>query len=322
MASRRGPCDGGPLERALKTSLLAPAVFGLLMVSGMAAAAADDAAPIVVQVSDPRAFGHLVGDVLTRTIVLEVPSRLKLDDASVPTTGRIGHSFELRRVAQNWLPTLTGRRYTLALDYQVFRAPGEPVVLDLPSFTLRFDGQPQGEELRIDFAPVGITPLAPLEAPLRAGLGTLRPDIPALRADTRPEQRRLGLYALLALLPLAHLAMVYLGWPWWRRRQRPFARARRRLQGVPVAGPPGEWLDAWRALHAALDATASRVLHAGAIDRFVAERPAYAAVRGEMLQFFERSERFFFGGQAPLEADRLWLREFCRRCFDIERGLA
>ena len=65
-----------------------------------------------------------------------------------------------------------------------------------------------------------------------------------------------------------------------------------------------------------------RALHAGAVDRFVAEQPAYAAVRGEMLQFFERSERFFFGGQAPLEADRLWLRDFCRRCFDIERGRA
>jgi mxaA protein len=318
MAIWRVPGDGGALGRALKTSLL----FGLLFGGGIAAAVADDAAPIVAQVSDPRAFGHLVGDVLTRTIVLDVPNRLKLDDASVPTAGRIGHSFELRRVAQSWLPTLTGRRYTLALDYQVFRAPSEPVVLDLPSFTLRFDGQPRGEELRIDFAPVGITPLAPLEAPLRAGLGSLRPDTPPLQVDTRPEQWRLGLYAVLALLPLAHLAMVYLGWPWWRRRQRPFARARRHLQGVSVAGPPGEWLDAWRALHAALDATASRVLHAGAVDRFVAERPAYAAVRGEMLQFFERSERFFFGGQTPLEADRLWLRDFCRRCFDIERGLA
>ncbi|WP_428418858.1 hypothetical protein [Methylibium sp.] len=303
-------------------ALLAHAILGLLIGSCVAAAAAEDAAPIVVQVGDPRAFGHLVGDVLTRTVMLDVPNRLTLDDASVPIAGRIGHSFELRRVAQSWRPTLTGRRYTLVLDYQVFRAPNEPVVLDLPSFTLRFDGQPRGEELRIDFAPVGITPLAPLEAPLRAGLGNLRPDVPAPHVDTRPEQWRLGLYAVLALLPLAHLAMVYLGWPWWQRRQRPFARARRRLQGVPVAGPAGEWLDAWRALHAALDATASRVLHAGAVDRFVAERPAYAGVRGEMLQFFERSERFFFGGQVPLEADRLWLREFCRRCFDIERGLA
>lgn len=295
---------------------------GLLTASGLAAADAEDTEPIVAQVTDPRAYGHRVGDVLTRTIVLDVPGRLTLDEASIPTPGRIGHSFELRRVTQGGRPTLRGRRHTLVFDYQVFRAPSEPVVLDLPSFTLRFDGQPRGEELRIDFAPVGLAPLAPVEAPLRAGLGTLRPDTPALRVDTLPERQRLSLYAALALLPLAHLAMVYLGWPWWRRRQRPFARARRQLQGVPLAAPTDEWLDAWRTLHAALDAAARRVLHAGAVDRFVAEQPAYAAVRGELLQFFERSERFFFGGQAPLEADRLWLRDFCRRCFDIERGRA
>lgn len=295
---------------------------GMLSAGGLAAADAEDTEPIVAQVNDPRAYGHRVGDVLTRTIVLDVPGRLTLDEASIPTPGRIGHSFELRRVTQDWRPTLRGRRYTLGFDYQVFRAPNEPVVLDLPSFTLRFDGQPRGEELRIDFAPVGLAPLAPVEAPLRAGLGTLRPDTPALRVDTLPERRRLGLYAALALLPLAHLAMVYLGWPWWRRRQRPFARARRQLEGMLATAPTDEWLNAWRTLHAALDATARRVLHAGAVDRFVAEQPAYAAVRGEMLQFFERSERFFFGGQAPLEADRLWLRDFCRRCFDIERGRA
>ncbi|WP_428423993.1 hypothetical protein [Methylibium sp.] len=297
------------------------ACLGVLMWSGIGTAGAEeDPAPIVAQVSDPRAFGHLVGDMLTRTIVLDVPDRLRLDEASLPSTGRIGQSFELRRVERSWLPTLTGRRYTLVLDYQVFRAPREPSVLDLPSFTLHFAGTPRAEELRIDFAPVGMTPLAPVEAPLRAGLGNLRPDAPPPRVDTRPERLRLGLYALLALLPLGHLAMVYLGWPWWQRRHRPFARARRRMQELPVTGPTGEWLEAWRALHVALDATANRVLHAGAVDRFVAERPAYAALRGDLALFFERSERFFFGGQIPIEADRLWLREFCQRCFDAERG--
>ena len=61
---------------------------GLLTASGLVAADAEDTEPIVAQVNDPRAYGHRVGDVLTRTIVLDVPGRLTLDEASIPTPGR------------------------------------------------------------------------------------------------------------------------------------------------------------------------------------------------------------------------------------------
>lgn len=291
------------------------------LLAGGPAARADDA-PVVAQVSDPRAFGHQVGDVVQRRVVLDVPRRLTLAEGSLPALGRVGQSFELRRVGHTSQPTLGGRRHVLELDYQVFRAPVEPRVLDLPSFTLRFEGQPRGEELRIDFAPLVIAPLTPPEPVLRAGLGLLQPDVPPPPVDTAPQQRRLAAYALLALLPLAHLAAVYLGAPWWRRRQRPFARAARTVRGVPLEAPADAWLGAWRALHAALDATADQVQRLGSVDDFVAARPRYAALHADLQGFFERSERFFFGGQQPAAADRTWLREFARRCVDVERGAA
>lgn len=284
--------------------------------------AAAEPGAIAVRVEEPRAFGHMVGDIVTRRLVLDVPDRLRLADGSLPTPGRVGQSFELRRVVHDSTATVGGTRHTVQLDYQVFRAPREPKVLDLPSFTLKFEGQPRAEELRIDYAPVGVVPLAPVDPVLRAGFGTLRPDQPPPTVDIQPERRRLVVYALLALGPLAYLATIHLGAPWWRRRQRPFASAQRALAALPTDAPDERWIDAWRALHAALDTSAGRVLHVDGVERFLGERPRYASLRADLARFFERSQAVFFQGSPLVEADRQWLREFCRRCFDVERGAA
>ena len=285
-------------------------------------AAADEPVALRLQISDPRAFGHQVGDVVTRRIVIEVPRRLRLVEESLPTTGRVRQALELGRVRHDTRPTLQGTRHTLQLEYQIFHAPREPRVLDLPSFTLRFEGEPRAEEQRIDFAPIMVAPLTPQQPVLRAGLGTLRPDQPPLRIDARPERLRLAAYAVLALLPLSHLACVYLGAPWWHRRQRPFARVQRQVRALSLSAPAEEWQAAWRALHAALDTTAGEVLHAGALERFVDKHPRFILMRAELSEFFERSQALFFRSQPALEADRLWLRAFCARCFNIERGAA
>ncbi len=294
-------------------------VIGLAL--GQAAAAQTDGV-LEVRVIDPRAFGHVVGDVLTRSIVLEVPTRLRLVEESVPATGRVGFAFELKRVERDSSPTTSGTRQTLRLHYQLFHAPTEARVLDLPTFTLRFEGTPRAEEHRIDFAPVGVSPLAPTQAVLREGLGKQRPDAPSPRVDTTPQQRWLAALAALALLPLLHLFGVYVGWPWLRRRARPFTQAQRGLRRLADAAPPEQWLAAWRALHAALDTSAGRVVHAAALDAYLAEQPRFAALRGDLRGFFARSEALFFGNEPLQAADRAWLRAFCRRCADVERGAA
>lgn len=306
----------------MTTSSWRGALFGLAGAVAAACALAAEPAPIGVQVGEPRAFGHMVGDVVTRRIVLDVPARLTLIDGSLPTPGRVGQSFELRRVQHERDAATGGVRHVLQLDYQVFRAPTEPRVLDLPSFVLRFEGQPRGEDLRIDYAPVGVVPLAPVEPVLRAGFGALRPDRAPPPIDARPERLRLLLYAVLALGPLAYLAYVHLGWPWWRRRQQPFAVAQRQLASLPLDAPAERWLGAWRALHAALDASAGRVVQADGIERFVGERPRFATLLDDLDRFFDRSQALFFRDNALVDADRQWLRDFCRRCFDAERGAA
>jgi mxaA protein len=299
-----------------RAGLIVRVLGALLIAVGPALARAADADAIAVQVEDPRAFGHQVGDGVTRRIVIDVPRRLKLDESSLPTTGRVGQSFELREVEHRQQPGWTGRRHVLLLRYQVFRAVDKPRVLDLPAFVLRFKGEPRAEEWRIDYAPVGLVPIAPPEPVLRQGLGALRPDVPPLFIDTRGERLRLGVYAAVAAGLLTYLSYVVWGWGWWQRRQRPFSQALRRLRKQPEAH------EAWRLTHAALDATAGRVMDAGGIERFIAMSPHYAALAEELRWFFGRSQAVFFAGAASGHDDIQRLIALCRRGRAIERGLA
>lgn len=296
------------------------AIVGMLLVMGSAAAAEPDA--IAVRIEEPRAFGYQVGDVLTRRIVIDVPRRLKLDETSLPVPGRVGQSFELRAVEHSRRPGWNGHRHVLLLRYQVFRAVEQPRVLDLPSFVLRFGGQPRGEEWRIDYAPVGVAPIAPAEPVLRQGLGALRPDVPPIAIDTRGERLRLAVYASAAAALLVYLSYVVWGWGWWQRRQRPFSLALRSLRALQATGTARATQEAWRQVHAALDATAGRVMDTGGIERFVAMSPHHAPLADELRWFFGRSQAVFFAGAASTDDDARRLLALCRHGRAIERGLA
>jgi mxaA protein len=305
-----------------KVRTLGAAMLALALAVAAAADKPADPDAIAVRVEEPRAFGHQVGDVLTRRIVIDVPRRLKLDESSLPVPGRVGHSFELRAVEHSQRPAWKGRRHVLLLRYQVFRAVEQPRVLDLPAFVLRFKGEPRAEEWRIDYAPVGAVPIAPTEPVLRQGLGALRPDVPPIFIDTRGERLRLAAYAMVAAGLLVYLSYAVWGWGWWQRRQRPFSQALRRVQALRGQGGDGAVREAWRVAHAALDASAGRVMDTDGIERFLALAPAYAPLADELRWFFGRSQAVFFAGAASGREDIERLATLCRRGRSIERGLA
>jgi mxaA protein len=64
------------------------------------------------------------------------------------------------------------------------------------------------------------------------------------------------------------------------------------------------------------------VLFEQGIDGFVAARPRFAPLRGELTAFFGRSREAFFALDGAAPRDPAWLIEFCRRCRNVERGAA
>jgi mxaA protein len=298
---------------------LAAAAFAVCALPAMAA-------PQTLQahVVDPRAFGHAVGEIVTRQATIDVPDGLALDPDSLPQAGQRGRALELRTV--DLARHDGGRRLELRLVYQIFLAPREVRVLELPPVMLAFKGTPRPETLRIDAWPLSVAPLMPVDGSSREGLGELRPDVAPPPVDTRPMRNRLAIEAGVALLLLAYLAHVYVGLPWWTRRHRPFGLAWGALRGLAADASPGARRAGYERLHAALNATAGEAVFEHGVERFIAAHPAFAALRSDLQTFFARSRReFFAAGHTELPQagdDTAWLVAFCRRCRDAERGSA
>ncbi len=304
----------------MSTHRLCCAASALLV--AIAAHALTPATLLTATASEPRAFGYQVGDVVSRTVSVHAPQGLVLDEASLPQPGARGRALELRSVAMRNHAEPGGRRVELSLTYQVFLAPMQVRTLETPTFTLRFSGQPRAQEVRIEAWPISVSPLLPVEAPARRGLGDLRPDTPPPLIDTTAVRSRVAAYAALALLLLGYLVYVYFGLPWWTRGHRPFTLAWRALRSSKAASAEAQRRDAFARLHEALNRTAGEVVFEQGIDRFVSAHPRFAPLRADLVSFFEQSRREFFAPGEQDASDSRWLLGLCRRCRDAERGAA
>jgi mxaA protein len=270
------------------------------------------AATLQATSDEPRAFGYQVGDVVQRRITVEVPDGLVLDEKSLPRPGARGTALELRALRK----TASAERLQIELDYQVFLSPAAVRTLELPSLTLRYDGVPRAQEVRIESWPLTVAPLVPLEVSPRNGLGELQPDAAPPLIDTEARRWRLLGGAVLLTALLGYLAIVYFGLPWWGAQRRPFALAWRRLC-APVTPP---WRDACQQVHAAFNQSAGEVLFEHGVERFTARQPSFAPLKQDIVRFLRLSQREFFEGGAQQPDAAVWLAAFCKRCRDAERG--
>ena len=299
------------------------AVAALLAMNVLAAESPDDA-PLQVQVSEPRAFGYRLGDTVEREVRIDVPRRLRLDEDSLPKVGpQAQPAIELHALERSTRSTPTGSRLTLKLHYQVFASPVGVRTYELPVLKLSFQPRTdnpgaRAEDLRVDAWPLVVSTIASEEASTREGLGELRPDTTPPARPTQVERLLLWICAAVGGVALIHLALVYLGLPWWGRRHRPFGVALRRV----VRRPGVDVLDACRALHGAINQTAGHVVFAESLDDFIARAPSFAPLRTSMQSFFARSQAAFYGGQDAAAFERDWLLAFARACRDAERGTA
>ncbi len=276
-----------------------------------------------VSVDEPRAFGWQIGDVVARRIRIDAPPGTVLDAATLPRAHTRGGAVELR--GMEWLhggPDTTATHHELTLRYQLMRSPPALRSYELPAVVFQFNGATPVQQARLDGWGLMVSPLVPADAPTRRGLGALRPDAPSVPIDTRTVRQRMIGYGAAALLLLAYLAHVYLGVPWWQRRNRPFATAWHALRALPAGSEQDQRNAAYAQLHRAFNASGGEVLFETGVDRFVARRPRFALLRGEIRQFFQASRQVHFGSPTADDGGREQLLAFCRRCRDAERGSA
>lgn len=284
----------------------APALLLLLAPAWLQAA---EPAPSA-QSQAPRAYGYSVGDVVQQRVQLALPKGWALDMEALPSSRRPGQALELRQARL--------QRNELLLEYQIFTAPAELRLLELPTLQLRLQGPGGAEQtLRVEGSPLLVAPLLPQQASPRTGLGELRPDLPAPLPATQGHVRRLALYAAAALL----LGLVWwhlqFGLPYSGRRQQPFAQAVRHLRSLQ----PAQQHVAFKALHQALNRSAGQVLFAEGLPAFLQQHPTFAPLQADLQEFFRRSEAAFFAGSDPAPGPETlaWLHGFAQRALQAER---
>jgi mxaA protein len=276
-------------------------IAGLAVAAGAAAWAADPA--VVVQ---PRPFGHVVGDVLTQRVLLEVAGR-PFTPASLPQAERLGVWLERRpsRIEAG----ADGRRW-LVVDYQVINAPQMLRSVSVPAWAL----QPAegAAALQVGEWPISIAPLTPRTAFAAGELLDVRPDRPAPAIATQPMRSALRLWSGALAVTLG----AWLAWLAWRNRQaaaaQPFARALRELRGLDDGDAA-----AWQALHHAFDHTAGRVVQRATLPQLFQRAPQLEPLRERIEQFYAQSQQRFFGSE-PLAAP-MPLRALCAALRRVEK---
>lgn len=326
---------------AITVGLLLGAALGTLLPlqpAGAQVSTSVAAEPLQLQlhVTEPRAFGHQVGDRVERVLAVDVPAHLRLDAATLPAVGAVSTSIELAALQQQTESLPGGERLNLTLTYQLFASPPQPRAIEIPTFELRFEpvpgvsppggAAPRTQDLRVEGWPLFVSPLLPEDGATRRGLGDLQPDAAVPARDTAAPRRALiACLALGALLGGVWLHLHY-GLSAASRRARPFALAWRTLRRERRRGQLRDDADGWRAaartLHAALDAAAGQAVFASTLEAFVAAQPGHAALRADWQRFFAASRAAFYADAAPGSipgTDLAWLLGFARACRDAER---
>lgn len=278
-----GAARGVTMRRAMTRRAPLHALIALLFVTACATASG---ATVSALVQEPRAFGYVLGDVLTQRVLLEANGR-ELGAVTPPAVGRTGAWLERWPVT---LETDASGRTWMVIAYQVVNAPQTLTQITLPALTLT---SAAGTQLQVAEWPASIGPLTPQSAFAAGDLQPLRPDrqAPMLATGSLRRQIAWALGLLLATL------LAWASW-WWARNWResarlPFARAWQQMQRLPEASAASS-SDAWVCLHRALNETAGEVVHAASLSALLARAPYLQPLRAQLERFYQVSaERFF-----------------------------
>ena len=268
--------------------------------------------PVVATVEQPRAFGHVLGDVLTQRILLQSGGQ-DAGTTAMPSTGRIGVWFERRN--PRFETDAEGRQW-MAVDYQITNAPQTLTTIALPALTLT---SKSGGALQVPEWPVSVSPLTPQTAFATGDLQSLRPDRQAPLPAIAPLRRQLT-------WALGLLALTLIAWfGWWQLRNRreaaslPFARAWNEMQRTKTPDMDSS-AHAWLCLHRALNETAGQVVHAGSLSGLLAKAPHLQSLQPQLERFYQHSGERFFAAQASPSGDtRFPLLDLCRALYRAER---
>lgn len=289
---------------------------------------------VKLSITEPdRSVGFMMGDLLNRSVTLEVKKPYKLVETTLPIVG-YEHRYkgqvsgiELRKISHTRKENRNSTTYTIDLTYQVFTTA--PVVKPaiLPAEIIKFQGPKTAEakdglvQYRVPSFYFRISPMVVF------GAVKIEQDMSPFRKpfllQPYPEKQRL--VACLIVLGLSLLGLLYiLGTrAWLPLMGKPFAQALRQLRKLKTSNEANLKL-AIGCVHHAINETAKYSVFSDNSDAFLNNAASFKTIEQELKTFFNLSHQVFFETEAQAidyEASMKWLRNFCKQCRDCERGL-
>lgn len=288
-------------------------VWIALLIVLMAAPAAIAADAPAVHMTEPRSFGHFVGDLIQRRAELDVTDDEDFVPAALPQPGQLAYWLELRDVEHTALKHAGKKRLVLTLTYQLFYVPIDTHKLKIPASNLELRGRAGTRIATIPAFTFLISPVREIY-PEKSGETTetfLKEDATPQRLKTGPIRTAALASAATSALALLLLAFHRAWWPFHTRPGRPFTEAARR-----IADPKASYGTALVTLHRAFDGARGERLLAADLDDFVARRPEQGAARSEIQAFFKASQSYFFAGDKT-DAETAFSREALEQLADL-----
>ncbi|NJD06793.1 MAG: nonribosomal peptide synthetase MxaA [Methylococcaceae bacterium] len=270
----------------------------------------------VVPVDPPRSYGYVIGDVIELQWRLTPPPGLTLKTEALPKPGSINRWLVLKELRATEQGSADRRSYRLQAVYQTFRAPLAVVNLTIPGLPLTLEGPAGSQVAATPDWTFKMAPLRELSVFDSGGADPIRPDALPPKPDRRSARWRVALSLLAAAAGAAWLGYREVWLP-YRGRGRHFRQAEVELRRLPAQGSD-DLRPAYASLHRAFNRTLGEPLFADGLGSFLAGRPEYEPLRGELEAFFAVSYDSFFGSRASaFSLDRLV--SLCRACRRIEQ---
>jgi len=241
--------------------------------------------PITVQ-NPTRAFGHVIGDVLTQRISWETELDL------VPTINLNG---ERRIDAYLYLLSSTleivGTSSKLELRYQIVNAPLQTVTTHLPAISL---SAKSGGEQSVEAWPFNVGPLISHEnSHNETAMQAPRANRFAASLLVKADQKHLLISAAL----LGAVVALWVAWMFYLhqtdKRILPFAKAYASMKNNS-GKDPNEESQSWIALHQAFNGTAGKVIVEHTIEELYNSAPWLEEYRKLIESFYSASTKRFF----------------------------